>query len=621
MKKGTIFLVFVCLFNSAFAQDSSWESRQFSQDELNNISILSECYGYVRFFYPNPHTKDIDWMRFLMKAIAKIEKTTNDDDLKSRLLELFSPVCPQISFSTDSMISTEKLTPPYYAIEHKAIGTLSTRVLGRKYSPIVKITDDIDYQKMYSYKLRENLYVNFPVAVKQLPAKTKEFSSLKKELNKIDKRNISLFTALINRKKIGKSNFLWEQSGFRIADVIVRRNYVRHFYPYFSEDGLDENWDLECLKTAERIAKINDIDNYYLSICRLLGNIKDSHVNIWSDYKYGKYVGGYINQYYPDVSLSVVNDTCFVDFVGKEYENVIKKGNIVRSIHTFPIDGIIQNKLLEVPHSTTSNGLHIMSLKGKLLGFRGKTSVDMITISQDNIETTTQLNANLTKTPYLSNNIFFRLLDNDVVYINLCSDSCTYKNFVNKIPAIQDSKGVIFDMRGYPRYDVLSIISHFIKDKIELGNIIRPFYCFPNQEKVKYMPSEKWYVYPAFLPESKWASKKYEYKKPLPIQIEKPIVFLIDGKNMSFGETFAEMMKFHKVGTLVGTHTAGCNGDLTQLSMPCFTFFMTYYKVLNRDGSQHHGIGVLPDVHCEMLLSDIRNNIDTQLEKAKELLR
>jgi C-terminal processing protease CtpA/Prc len=67
-----------------------------------------------------------------------------------------------------------------------------------------------------------------------------------------------------------------------------------------------------------------------------------------------------------------------------------------------------------------------------------------------------------------------------------------------------------------------------------------------------------------------------------------------------------KIMKYYKIGITVGTHTAGCNGDATQLSMPCATFFMTYNKFLNRDGSQHHGIGVLPDIYCEMQISDIQ---------------
>jgi len=81
------------------------------------------------------------------------------------------------------------------------------------------------------------------------------------------------------------------------------------------------------------------------------------------------------------------------------------------------------------------------------------------------------------------------------------------------------------------------------------------------------------------------------------------------------------MMKYYKVGTIVGMPTAGCNGDVTRFQMPAATFFMTYNKFLNRDGSQHHAVGVLPDVYCDVKIIDIQRDIDTQLETAKKILR
>ena len=626
MRKGIIFLLSICFFTCVFSQNKtvSWECKQLSHKELNNISILSECYGYVRFFYPNPHIiENFDWIKFLMYAIPEIEQINTDDELKNSLLKLFKPICPQISFSTDSIASTEKLPPPYFVVEHKAIGTLAKMAYGKKYSPIVEIADNEEYKHVYSYKLKENLYINFPLAVKELPAKTKEFVRFKKEIDKIDVGGISLFTALFNKKKAANSSFIWYQSAYRIADIIVRRNYVQHFYPYFAEDELSKNWDQECMKAVEKIAKTNEMHEYYAEICKLLANVKDSHIRVYPSFRVGKLAASYIRTYYPDISLSIINDTCIVDSVGNDYKNHIKQGDIVCSINNSPIEEVINQILLKTPFSTKSNGFDIMSSGGKLFESSQKDSVFDITIkSHDNIEKNIQIKTELSEEVYHWNNDFIQIMDDNIAYINLCSYACTYDNFVKKLPVIQNCKGIIFDIRGYPSFDVLSIISHFIKEKIEIGNLSTPIIRYPNQENIKYEMVEKWGVQPATSPQSEEASKKYEYKLPQPVQVEIPVVFLIDGKTLSFGETFAEMMKFYNIGTLVGTHTAGCNGDMTVFyGTYSYWFSMTYNKFLNRDGSQHHGIGVLPDLNCEMQVSDIRNNIDTQLEKAKELLR
>ena len=621
--KKILFLISVCFASCSFSQKTTvdWECKQLFQNELNNISVLSECYGYVRFFYPNQNTKDFDWIKFLMYSIPKIEKISDDNELKSALLELFQPICPQISFSTDSLVSNKKLQPPYFAMEHKSIGTLAEMMYGKKYSPIVRITENNDYLEMYCYPLKENLYINFPIAVKDLPAKTKELIQLNKEIDKVDVGHLSLISALFDKKGVNNANLIFKQSAYRIADVIVRRNYIRHFYPYFSEDELFENWDKECLDAIEKVAKTNNLNDYYTEICKLLANVKDSHINIWNSFNAGS-VATYTPHFYPNMSLSFANDTCFVDFVGKEYENEIKRGDIVLAINKISVENVVQQKLLEIPYSTKSHGLYRLSYSGKLLECAKKDSVFEITVqSLNSIEKSIQVKANKNDAPYSVTNDFVRLLDNNILYINLCSESCTYKNFAKNIPIIQDSKGVIFDMRGYPQYEVLSIISHFIKEKVELGNLLQPIICFPNQEPVRYDVVDKWYILPATSPQSKEASKKNEYKEPVSVQIEKPVVFLVSEKAISFGDTFADIIKFYQVGTMVGTHTSGCNGDATRLSMPCADFFMTYNKFLNRDGSQHHGIGVLPDIYCEMLLSDIQKDIDTQLEKAKGLFQ
>ena len=80
------------------------------------------------------------------------------------------------------------------------------------------------------------------------------------------------------------------------------------------------------------------------------------------------------------------------------------------------------------------------------------------------------------------------------------------------------------------------------------------------------------------------------------------------------------MMKHYKVGIIIGEPTAGCNGDVTKNDLPFGTFFMTYNKFLNWDGSQHHGIGVLPDIYCKPTLTDIQKGLDTQLNFAVEYL-
>ena len=43
-------------------------------------------------------------------------------------------------------------------------------------------------------------------------------------------------------------------------------------------------------------------------------------------------------------------------------------------------------------------------------------------------------------------------------------------------------------------------------------------------------------------------------------------------------------------------------------------------KVLKHDGSQHHGIGILPEIYVEKTIQGVKDGRDEFLEKALELV-
>ena len=363
--KKVLFLIALCLCSCASSAkkevEVQWKCKKINSETLTNISALSECYGYIRFFYPNPNLKNVNWTKFLMYSVDKIWNVKNDNELKHILLELFEPLCPQITFSTDKVISNTILQPPFYAIEHKAIGTMAEMFFGKSYSPIVQITkQNIDYNDVYCYKLKDNLYVNFPVAVKNLPIKTDKLKKLEKKLKKINEGKVGVLSALFNQKNVYKGNIIYKRLSYRIADIIIRKNYIQHFYPYFAEDNLTESWDNEFSKTIENIVLTDNMYNYFMEIKKLLANINDSHINIWNTFLIGT-TGAYLQYFYPNITYSFANGTCYIAGIGQEYENDLKRGDIIKSVNNTSIETLIEQKLQEISFSTRANGLYRMS--------------------------------------------------------------------------------------------------------------------------------------------------------------------------------------------------------------------------------------------------------------------
>jgi C-terminal processing protease CtpA/Prc len=548
-----------------------------------------------------------------MYAVNKLENVDNDEALGIELQKLFSPICPNVRFSKDSMVASASMMElPYYIMEHKGIGTLAAMDQGKDYTPIRRVGRNEDslpsYKDMYNFRLKGDLYISFPMAIKQLPIKTKSFVELNSAIHKIKLKGLKF-------KKEKNPSYFFMNPDFRIADIIIRRNIIQHFYPYYKEDHLDALWDEACQKTIQEVSLCQSMRRYYDEICQLMSHVKDSHIMVHPDFVV-KRIGGYIPTYYPDINIGFAGDTCYVKRYGKDISG-LNKGDIIKAVNKIPIKEYCDQRLGYCSFSTKSSGIGKLT-NGKLLESYIKDTTMTLTV-ENSVGATNdvQIKTTLSDNPGTAS-CFEKELDGNLLYINLCTDSSNYENFTKLIPDIQQSKGIILDVRGYPHLDeALAIISHFLKENIDIGNLVEPIIRFPNHVNIEYKQSLKWYVAPAKSVQTDDGLKKF---KIIPVSINIPVVFLTNAEAMSFAESFLDMLKHYKVGTIIGEPTAGCNGDLTTNTMLFSSFTMSYNKFLNRDGSQHHGVGVLPDIYCTPTLSDIREGKDTQLERAKNYL-
>ena len=68
---------------------------------------------------------------------------------------------------------------------------------------------------------------------------------------------------------------------------------------------------------------------------------------------------------------------------------------------------------------------------------------------------------------------------------------------------------------------------------------------------------------------------------------------------------------------IVGQPTAGTNGNVNPFTVSSgYRISWTGMKVLKHDGSQHHGVGILPTIPFERTLEGVRQGRDELLERA-----
>jgi len=83
-----------------------------------------------------------------------------------------------------------------------------------------------------------------------------------------------------------------------------------------------------------------------------------------------------------------------------------------------------------------------------------------------------------------------------------------------------------------------------------------------------------------------------------------------------------ELIEHYHLGAIVGSATAGTNGDVAEITEPtgCRTTF-TGLRVTKLDGPRHHLVGVQPTIPVSRTITGVAAGRDEVLEKAFTYVR
>jgi C-terminal processing protease CtpA/Prc len=176
------------------------------------------------------------------------------------------------------------------------------------------------------------------------------------------------------------------------------------------------------------------------------------------------------------------------------------------------------------------------------------------------------------------------------------------EDFEAAVPQLEAARGIVFDMRGYPRVSI-ETLGHLIDEPVASPQMYVPLVTRPDQQNVT------------------WDFQSWELEPQAP-RFKGRIAFLIDGQALSYAETYVSIVEHHQLAEIVGQPTGGTNGNRDQFSLPGgYTCSWTGMKVLKQDGSQHHGVGIQPTIPISRTIQGIREGRDEQLERAIEVVK
>jgi C-terminal processing protease CtpA/Prc len=196
----------------------------------------------------------------------------------------------------------------------------------------------------------------------------------------------------------------------------------------------------------------------------------------------------------------------------------------------------------------------------------------------------------------------YKLLDENIYYLNL--SKIEMDTITSLLPQLQQAKGIICDLRGYPNGNH-GFISHLLKEKDDSKEWMRvPTIIYPDQEKNTGFEYFGWELQP---------------KKPY--LGDKKVVFITDGRAISYAESYMSFIEGYQLATIVGQPTAGTNGNINPFTLlGNYTISWTGMKVVKHDGSQLHAKGVFPNIYVSKSIEGIKSGKDEFLEKALEFI-
>lgn len=557
--------------------------RETATTPAENLLAFARLYGYVRFFHPTDAAAQTQWQAFAAQGVAYVHDAPNLGVLTERLEALFGPRCADLQLwvegepeppppvpprRTDTLVywqyqgfegsPVHLYRPPYDRVRVGA-GPRATRHFPAEPSTRARI-DTV---------LLGALRVRLPVVLDR-PSATRPAS---KPLPRLDPVLAEAATSPEG----------YHQEAVRLGAVIEVWNVLRHFYPY--QSVVQEDWENLLLRSLEDARDDVSLDDTIATLGRLVHAIGDGHADVGHPrYRRGalpiriEHVGGRVL-----VTASEVAG--------------IRIGDEVLGIDSEPVDERIarlQERLSGSSQWRRFKATTWMATRGP----RGTHATVQLARGEDRFSV---------KLPFSRSDVpppvrppALHTFDDGVIYLDLVRND--WSDLEAHLPELTSAPGLVIDVRGYPD-DGDDIIDYLLSEPEDALWLHVPRIVEPDGKVCA------WH-------EIGW------HRRPASTRIDAPVAFLISPEAISYAESILSYVEAHDLGTLVGSATAGANGDIVRLdTLGGLHVIFTGMRVTRHDGSNFHLEGIRPDVPVERSPEAVARGEDEVLQAALEIVR
>ena len=385
--------------------------------------------------------------------------------------------------------------------------------------------------------------------------------------------------------------------GFRLLTLYRYWNIIQYYFPY--KNLIKEDWKNVLEEFIPKVINTTNETEYTLAVLELIGRVHDTHANIWGNQILEKYYG----DKHASIELSFIENVpvvtrYFDEKSGKE--TGLKIGDVITKVNDRSIEEIIKNRLKYTPASNYSTQLRNIA---PYLLRTNDTSIN-VEFTRDNKKEKTTLKTFSSGEIKIYNKYFvtdtsFKLIDKNIAYINHGSLKRQYLTKIWK--ETQNTKGLIIDMRSYPSDFLIFDLSNYLMPNSS------PFVKFSNGS----IENPGLFTFTKSLNAGSKNESNYKGK----------VIILINEISQSLAEYHTMAYRIHPNAIVIGSTTAGADGNVSPLSLPGgISTMISGIGIYYPDGSETQRIGIVPNIELKPTIQGIKKGKDELLDKAIELI-
>ena len=367
---------------------------------------------------------------------------------------------------------------------------------------------------------------------------------------------------------------LWSDSGrtlprvapdtlARLMSALETVRSAEHFYPYF--DVVKVDWEPQLDSALAGALAARDGAAFLHTLNRLVARLQDGHGRVWHP------------RYSPDGVLPIRMEWIEGQaMVTASADSLVRRGDAVVAIDGTPVRTLLRQAEDEISGSPQWKRWRATT---EVLGAGRRGTTVTLSLERGGRRLSVTAERGPGHSFPASDEPAITVLAAGVMYVDL--SRATWEEIRPKLDTIAGARGVVFDLRGYPAGNHL-ILTHLLSAPDTSRWMGIPRIIYPDHERPAGFELEGWGLQP---------------EAP---HIAGRVVFLTDGRAISYAESVMGFVEGYRLGAIVGQPTAGTNGNVNPFSVPGgYTIQCTGMRVVKHDGTQQHLVGIRPTMPVE----------------------